>query len=220
MMDMEFDFLCDTLLHISEVRENLEIISSQLKQRGYAHDKTKLQQLEFDGFVSTREKFKKANYGSPEYQECIELTKPAVEHHYKNNRHHTGFHKNGINDMTLIDIIEMIADWRAAARRSPDKKLENTLDYATKKYGIQSQLAKVIINTFEQLNWITPNRIATEKIAGALFDFCGHLTTLGTPIEVGSFYDAGLVLRELEKWAKIRKFNLDNADVKNWNVSL
>lgn len=153
-MNMEFDFLTDTILHISEVRENLEVVTSELKQRGFAHDRTKLQQLEFDGFVSTREKFKKANYGSPEYQECIELTKPAVEHHYKHNRHHTGYHKNGINDMTLVDIIEMIADWRAAARRSPDKKLIDTLAYAMNKYKIDKQLAEIIKNTLNYLNWI------------------------------------------------------------------
>ena len=116
---------------------------------------SKLQQLEFDAFVSTREKFKKANYGSPEYQECIELIKPAVEHHHKNNRHHTSFHEHGINDMTLIDVIEMLADWRAAARRSPDKKLIDTLEYAKKKYKIDEQLFKVIQNTLIQLKWIT-----------------------------------------------------------------
>lgn len=153
-MNLGLDFLCDTILHISEVGENLEILASELRQRGFTHDRTKLQALEFDGFVSTREKFKKANYGSPEYQECIELTKPAVDHHYKNNRHHTGFHENGINDMTLIDVLEMIADWRAAARRSPDKKLEDTLEYAFKKYAIEPQLKKILINTFRSLNWI------------------------------------------------------------------
>jgi len=153
-MNMELDFLCDTLLHISEVKENLEEFASELRKRGEAHDRTKLQQLEFNGFVSTREKFKKANYGSHEYQECIELTKPAVEHHYKNNRHHTGFHKNGINDMNLVDIVEMVADWKAAARRSPDKKLIDTLDYAKKKYEIDDQLFKIIQNTLNDLKWI------------------------------------------------------------------
>lgn len=153
-MNMEFDFICDTLLHVTEVSENLEIIAGKLRQRGFAHDRTKFQQLEFDGFVSTREKFKKANYGSPEYQECIELTKPAVEHHYSKNRHHTAFHKNGINDMTFIDIIEMIADWRAAARRSPDKKLVDTLDYAKKKYKIDDQLFRIMKNTLSELGWI------------------------------------------------------------------
>ena len=65
-MNMELDFLCDTLLHISEVKENLGKVCGELKMRGDAHDRTKLQELEFDGFVSTREKFKKANYGSPD----------------------------------------------------------------------------------------------------------------------------------------------------------
>jgi len=153
-MNMEFDFLCDTVLHIGEVAENLEEVASELKKRGLAHDRTKLQQLEFDGFVSTREKFKKANYGTPEYKECVELTRPAVNHHYENNRHHTGFHKNGLNDMTLIDIIEMIADWKAAARRSPDKTLKDTLDYAFKKYGFDAQMQTIVNNTLKQLGWI------------------------------------------------------------------
>jgi len=153
-MNMEFDFLCDTVLHIGEVQENLEEVASELRKRGLAHDRTKLQQLEFGGFVKTREKFKKANYGSPEYKECVDLTRPAVDHHYKHNRHHTGFHPNGINDMTLIDVVEMLADWKGAARRSPDKKLVDTLDYAIKKYGIEPQLAKIIMNTLTEMKWI------------------------------------------------------------------
>ena len=153
-MEKTFDFLCETLLHMSEVKENLETISSELKKRGLAHDRTKLQEIEFDAFVSTRDKFKKANYGSKEYQECIDKVKPAVDHHYENNRHHTGYHKNGINDMNLIDLMEMLADWKAAARRSPDKSLEDTLDYAFKKYGIGEQLGNMIRNTLKDLKWI------------------------------------------------------------------
>jgi hypothetical protein len=153
-MKNDFDFLCDTILHVSEVQENLEIIASELRKRGFAHDRTKFQELEFDAFVSTRDKFKKSNYGTKEYQECIDIVKPAVDHHYQNNRHHTGFHKNGINDMTLIDIIEMVCDWQAAARRSPDKELKDTLEYAYKKYGISEQLGIVLKNTFKELDWI------------------------------------------------------------------
>ena len=153
-MNAEFEVLCDTITHIGEVQEAIEIVAGQLHQRGIAHDRTKLQELEFDTFVSTRPKFKKANYGTPEYQECIELAKPGVDHHYANNRHHTGFHKNGIDDMTLIDVIEMICDWKAAARRSPDKNLEDTLEYAFNKYEIGEQLARMILNTLSELKWI------------------------------------------------------------------
>ena len=153
-MNNDFDFLCDTILHVSEVKEHLEEFVGELKKRGHAHDRTKFQQLEFDAFVSTREKFKKANYGSKEYKECTDAIKPAVDHHYQNNRHHTGYHKNGINDMTLIDVVEMICDWRAAARRSPDKTFKDTLEYAYKKYGVEPQLVKLLNNTFNALGWL------------------------------------------------------------------
>ena len=153
-MDNNFDFLCDTILHVTEVQENLEEVASELMQRGFAHDRTKFQALEFDAFVSTRDKFKKANYGSKEYQECIDIVKPAVDHHYKNNRHHTGYHKNGIDDMSLLDIIEMLCDWKAAERRSPNKSLEDTLDFAYKKYNIGSQLGKIITNTLKDMSWV------------------------------------------------------------------
>ncbi|MCQ9208915.1 MAG: DUF5662 family protein [Omnitrophica bacterium] len=153
-MRNDLDFLTDTILHISEVRENLEIMTGELTRRGLTHDRTKLQAFEFDAFVSTRDKFKKANYGSKEYQECVDATKPAIDHHYKHNSHHTGFHADGINGMTLIDIMEMVADWRAAARRSPDKTLFDTLDYCFKKYKIEKQLRAIIMNTLVRLKWI------------------------------------------------------------------
>lgn len=56
--------------------------------------------------------------------------------------------------MTLIDLAEMIADWKAAERRSPDKKLADTLDYAFKKYGVGEQLGGILRNTMSALCWI------------------------------------------------------------------
>jgi hypothetical protein len=152
-MNNEMEVLTDIIQHISEVQENMELFSSALQRRGTAHDRSKLGAFEFDAFVSTREAFKKANYGSPEYQACVDAIKPAVDHHYANNRHHTGYHPRGINDMTLVDIIEMICDWKAAARRSPDKTFTETLDYAFQKYGINGQLQLILRNTFTAMGW-------------------------------------------------------------------
>jgi len=56
--------------------------------------------------------------------------------------------------MTLVDIIEMICDWKAAARRSPDKTFADTLDYAFKKYGIAEQLQSILLNTFRKMGWM------------------------------------------------------------------
>ena len=107
-----------------------------------------------------RDKFKKANYGSKEYQECIDAVKPAVDHHYANNRHHTSFHGGTIDGMNLVDIIEMVCDWKAAVRRSPDKNLEDTLEYSFDKYGIGDQMQKIIVTTLEDLGWIEPQHQA------------------------------------------------------------
>ncbi len=153
-MNNEFDYLCDTMLHIGEVQENLEVFCGELRRRGLSHDRTKLQELEFDAFVSTCDRFKKVNYGTPEYQALVDEIKPAVDHHYQSNRHHTAYHENGINGMSLIDVLEMVADWRAAARRSPDKTLKDSLDYAFKKYQIEPQMQQIILNTLNELGWI------------------------------------------------------------------
>jgi hypothetical protein len=153
-MKNEMDVLCDTILHVAEVKEGLEQFRTELTKRGLLHDMTKFQEPEFSAFVMTRPRFKKVNYGTSEYQKICDEVKPALDHHYANNRHHTAYHKNGINDMNLIDILEMIADWKAAERRSPDKSLKDTLEFAFKKYGIEEQLGTIIQNTLKNLNWI------------------------------------------------------------------
>jgi hypothetical protein len=162
-MNMEIDFLCETILHVSEVSENIEVIASELRKRGISHDRTKFQAIEFEAFVSTREQFKNATYGTPEYQSCVDAIQPAVEHHYQNNRHHPGFHPNGVSNMTLIDLVEMVADWKAAERRSPDKKLIDTLDSSFNKYGIGEQLGCMIKNTLASLGWIEDAPSMTQE---------------------------------------------------------
>jgi len=43
--------------------------------------------------------------------------KPALEHHYALYRHHPEHFQNGIDDMNLIDLVEMFADWKASSER-------------------------------------------------------------------------------------------------------
>ena len=152
-MDTKMEVLTDTLRHISEVAENLSEMEADLRKRGFGHDRTKLEEFEFDAFVSTRPKFKKANYGTKEYKECTEAIKPAIDHHYSHNRHHTGYHEGGFEDMNLMDILEMLADWKAASRRSPDLSFEDSLPRAFKKYKIPDNMQKHILSTIKYFGW-------------------------------------------------------------------
>ena len=153
-MKVEMEVLTDTLQHMTEVQENLAEIRAKLECRGFAHDRSKLLAVEFDGFCKTRPKFKLANYGSPEYRECVEEIRPSVEHHYKANRHHVAYHKCGFADMNLIDILEMLADWKAASRRSPNMSFEDSLPKAFEKCGIPPNMQQHIMATLKYLHWV------------------------------------------------------------------
>ena len=153
-MNTELEVLTDTIMHISEVQENLSQMRAILEARGISHDRTKFLAIEFDAFVKARPKFKKANYGSPEYQECVDMIKPSIEHHHANNRHHTAFHKGSFSDMNLFDVLEMLADWKAASRRSPDLSFADSLPKAFEKYSIPEDMQKHIMATLKYLKWI------------------------------------------------------------------
>jgi len=153
-MDTKLRVLTDLMMHISEVRRNLALIQSNLEGRGIVHDLSKLTEIEFDAFVSTRPEFEKANFGTPEYQECVDAIRPAIDHHHFNNRHHTQFFTNGFADMNLLDILEMLADWQAASRRSPNLTFKDSLPRAFKQYSIPENMQKHILSTLTDLGWI------------------------------------------------------------------
>jgi hypothetical protein len=75
-------------------------------------------------------------YGSDEYQQCLNELKPALEHHYATYRHHPEHFPNGVNDMNLIDLCEVIADWKAASERHNDGNLIKSIEINAKRFHI------------------------------------------------------------------------------------
>lgn len=59
--------------------------------------------------------------------------------------------KNGINDMSLISIIEMLCDWKAASLRDPNRDFRDSCKLNCEKYGASEQLTIIIVNTAEPL---------------------------------------------------------------------
>jgi len=158
-MENTFEVLTDTIIHVSEVQENLQWMIHDLTMRSIVHDRSKFQDPEFSVFCSTRPEFKKANYGTPEYAAVCQKAKEGVEHHYRHNRHHTAYHENGVKDMNLLDVLEMLADWKAASRRSPDLTFADSLNTAFKKYEIGPELQNLILNTINWLHWDSPEEV-------------------------------------------------------------
>ena len=137
----------ETRKHILNVVKYMNIIVTQLLVRAQNHDASKLENPELQLFTIWTEKLSGCKYGTEEYQKFLEELKPALEHHYNENSHHPEHSKNGIEDMTLVDLVEMFVDWKSATLRTKEGDLRKSLEYNIKRFGICPQLAKILENT-------------------------------------------------------------------------
>lgn len=136
-----------TRQHRDRVREYIMIIAKQLIDRALHHDDSKLVPPELEYFAEYTPKLAELTYGSDEYNECLEAIKPALDHHYANNRHHPEHFKDGVNDMTIIDILEMFCDWKAASERHNDGNIKKSIEINSGRFGINEQLVKIMENS-------------------------------------------------------------------------
>lgn len=149
----KYDSTKDTQEHIRNVRVFLSQIVDELIQRGEHHDESKLWSPEKEIFDEVTPELEKLTYGSKEYKAALKGMGPALVHHYANNAHHPEHHKQGIDDMTLIDILEMLADWKAATLRHADGDIAKSIQQNKGRFGITPQLAGILKNTVQALGW-------------------------------------------------------------------
>lgn len=142
--------MMEAMKHIHRVRELLFLMIRELDDRARNHDQSKLESPEKEIFGEYTPELAKVEYGSDEYKALLEKVKPAIEHHYANNRHHTEYHKNGINDMTLIDLVEMLVDWKAATERLKNGNIRKSIEINAQRYNIDPQLTKIFENTVRE----------------------------------------------------------------------
>ena len=57
-----------------------------------------------------------------------------------------------------------------------------------------------------------------DKISGAMFDFMGWLTTREGTLQIGSIHNVVPLIEAFTEWAKMRRLNTDNAQVREWNI--
>lgn len=141
----------ETLKHIAAVRENIRRVSEDLDTRGMDHDQSKLNPPEAEIFEIYTPKLKGTTYGSDEYKQYLKEMKVALDHHYAANRHHPEHFPNGINGMTLIDLVEMLCDWLAATKRHADGDIMKSIEINKGRFGYCDQLAQIFVNTVKEL---------------------------------------------------------------------
>lgn len=139
----------ETISHIQAVQGNIFKVITALLERARTHDQSKLRSPELEYFTEATEKLHGLTYGSAEYQQNLDSIAPALAHHYANNRHHPQHFENGINDMTLIDLIEMLCDWKASAERQNDGNVRFGMGKNIDRFKIDQQLGDVLKNTID-----------------------------------------------------------------------
>lgn len=155
-------FESETRKHQQEVAKILVLFAQMLLERAMVHDASKLESPEREIFIEFTPKLKGCTYGSEEYKTFLAQMKPALDHHYANNKHHPEYNDiNGftfqtgnncaINAMDLVDIVEMLCDWLAATKRHADGDIGKSIDINEKRFGINEQLSQLFRNTVAML---------------------------------------------------------------------
>jgi len=102
--------------------------------RAIIHDMSKYSKYEAPYFARDIFKLKNVKYGTPEYQKILDGIKPALVHHYKHNAHHPQYWKNGMRDMSPLDQIELLCDWKSASRRHKNGNIRYSIETNAKRF--------------------------------------------------------------------------------------
>jgi UDP-N-acetylmuramate-alanine ligase len=147
MNDKKVKYLQEIRKHVRYVQIFLHKFSEDLTNRGIVHDNSKFSEPELSGFSENIDNIPNLVYESDEYKKRWLEMKPIIDVHHKSNRHHPEYWMNGVEDMSLSDIVEMLVDWKASSMRYKDGSLAKSVDINCEKYGISPQLKKILLNT-------------------------------------------------------------------------
>lgn len=141
----------NTMRHIEKVRNYLNRAIKNLMGRAETHDQSKLESPEVEIFTEFTPKLAASTFGSPEYNQFKKDMAVALEHHYARNSHHPEHHKNGVNDMTLLDLVEMLVDWKAASERHNNGNILKSIEINGTRFEMSPQLIRIFENTAKEL---------------------------------------------------------------------
>lgn len=143
----------DTEDHMLKVQARMGVVLYELQIRADQHDASKLEEPEKSGYDRLVVDLKDVVYGTDEYRAALVAAKPVIDHHYQVNTHHPEHYENGIAGMSLLDLVEMVCDWKAASERTKQGSIAQSLAHNCQRFQIDDQLASILENTVKELNW-------------------------------------------------------------------
>ena len=136
--------------HITIVQKYLTRLSNRLAERAIEHDLSKLSKDELAGFVEVNQIARLHPYGSPEHKASLSGNK-TIDLHFSRNSHHPEYWPNGIDDMSLLDLIELVVDWKAASLTYGQTSLQDSLAIQQKRFNLDDKMMWLISLIVEEL---------------------------------------------------------------------
>lgn len=141
----------ETYKHIHTVREYLFRVIRNFCDRAQVHDQSKLETPEREAFEEYTPKLRATTYGSEEYERYRKEMGKALDHHYANNSHHPEHYPEGVRGMSLLDLLEMLCDWKAATLRHADGDILRSIEINQQRFGYSDELKRILLNTCREL---------------------------------------------------------------------
>jgi len=149
-----YDSIGDTYKHKQEVSRLINAVVRILLDKSVKHDESKLENPEKEIFDKYTPLLSNTTYGSETYKNHLQEMGNGLQHHYEYNFHHPEHYVNGIQGMTLIDIMEMIIDWLAATKKHKDGDILKSIEINQKRFGYGDDLKQIFINTIKELELV------------------------------------------------------------------
>jgi hypothetical protein len=150
----------DTWKHIHTVQGLLAGVVANLQRRAHDHDQSKLAEPELSTFNEYTPKLRDSTYGSDEYKTFLVGMGEGLRHHYAANDHHpehftlATHHHEGVAAMHLVQVIEMLADWKAATLRHADGDLTRSIEQNADRFGYGDEMKRLLMNTAAAFGWL------------------------------------------------------------------
>lgn len=137
----------ETLCHKVWVARFMFAFAFRLMWRGVIHDLSKFNRAEAPTFARATPRLKNHTYGSDAYMENLERLDGALEHHYRHNSHHPEHYQDGVRGMNLLDVVEMLCDWRAAASLHSDGDIYKSIEVNRERFDLSTDMVQVLMQT-------------------------------------------------------------------------
>lgn len=141
----------DTLIHQNHVLHYLMFMVKDLLDRAEHHDEAKMEPGEVEYFDKVGMLKRSTTYNSEAYADQLKILDPALKHHYGKYRHHPEHFKHGVRDMTLVDLLELICDWKASSTEHQDGNILLSIDDNQSRFNYGPEISAILRNTVNML---------------------------------------------------------------------